>query len=314
MSFSGAFPAAQSAIAKGDPSNWQIKKTTFQAPKSCFSIFTSRHCWEQAVSFSGAFPAAQSAIAKGDPPNWQIKKTTFQAPKSCFLIFTSRQCWEQAVSFSGAFPAAQSAIAMGDPPNWQIKKTTFQAPKSCFLIFTSRQCWEQAVSFSGAFPAAQSTIAMGDPPNWQIKKTTFQAPKSCFLIFTSRHSWEQAVSFSGAFPAAQAQLQWEFTIKLLERASLDRSHQPLPKRWHCSPNNSENSKWCWPQASKLQAQTGKAGTCASLVQLFKWIRCSRSGRNGFHNHTGWDVTTKAKQDFKRSRVLQGTRWLIWNPI
>ena len=37
--FQVPFPAAQSATAKGDPSKLQIKKTTFQAPKSCFFIF-----------------------------------------------------------------------------------------------------------------------------------------------------------------------------------------------------------------------------------------------------------------------------------
>ena len=91
---------------------------------------------------------------------------------------------------------------------------------------------------------------------------------------------------------------------LLQRASLDRSHQLLPKRWCCSPKNSKSSKWCWPQANELQGQAGKAGTCASLVQLFKWIRCSRTGRHGFHN-TGRDVTTKAKQDLKKKQVCRG---------
>ena len=57
-------------------------------------------------------------------------------------------------------------------------------------------------------------------------------------------------------------------------------------------------------ANKLQAQAGKAGTCASLVQLFKWIRCSRTGRHGFRN-TGRDVTTKAKQDLNKKQVCRG---------
>ena len=36
VSFSGAFPAAQSAVAMGDPSNWQIKKKLFRAWKVVF--------------------------------------------------------------------------------------------------------------------------------------------------------------------------------------------------------------------------------------------------------------------------------------
>ena len=80
VSFSGAFPAAQSVIAiAGDPSHWQKEKTTFQALKSCFLFSPSRHPCEQPVSFSGAFPAAQSVIAiAGDPSNWPKKKQLFR--------------------------------------------------------------------------------------------------------------------------------------------------------------------------------------------------------------------------------------------
>ena len=65
--FQVPFPAAQSATAKGDPSKLQIKKTTFQAPKSCFFIFPSRHSWEQARSFSGAFSSCPERHCKGRP-------------------------------------------------------------------------------------------------------------------------------------------------------------------------------------------------------------------------------------------------------
>ena len=113
--------------------NCKLKKTTFQAPKSCFFIFPSRHSWEQALSFSGAFSTSQSATAKGDPSKLQIKKTTFQAPKSCFFIFPSRHSWEQALSFSGAFSSCPKRHCKGKPfeiANW--KKQLFRPRKVVF--------------------------------------------------------------------------------------------------------------------------------------------------------------------------------------
>ena len=86
VSFSGAFPAAQSAVAMGDPSNWQIRKNW--GPEKLYFDFLLQ---TPAVSFSGAFPAAQSAVAMGDPSNWQIKKKTFQSLKSCIFIFPSKK-------------------------------------------------------------------------------------------------------------------------------------------------------------------------------------------------------------------------------
>ena len=114
--FQVPFPAAQSATAKGDPSKLQIKKTTFQAPKSCFFIFPSRHSWEQARSFSGAFSSCPKRHCKRETlPNCKLKKTTFQAPKSCFFIFPSRHSWEQARSFSGAFSSCPERHCKGRP-------------------------------------------------------------------------------------------------------------------------------------------------------------------------------------------------------
>ena len=82
--FQVPFPAAQSATAKGDPSKLQIKKTTFQAPKSCFFIFPSRHSWEQARSFSGAFSSYPERHCKGRPFQLQIKKQLFGLRKVVF--------------------------------------------------------------------------------------------------------------------------------------------------------------------------------------------------------------------------------------
>ena len=61
------FQLPKAPLQKGDPSKLQIKKTTFQAPKSCFFIFPSRHSWEQALSFSGAFSSCAERHCKGRP-------------------------------------------------------------------------------------------------------------------------------------------------------------------------------------------------------------------------------------------------------
>ena len=178
------FQLPKAPLQKGDPSKLQIKKTTFQAPKSCFFIFPSRHSWEQALSFSGAFSTSQSATAKGDPSKLQIKKTTFQAPKSCFFIFPSRHSWEQALSFSGAFSTSQSATAKGDPSKVQIRKqffglrkvvffkSGFERPK-CFILATCPLDLVQKVDIS-VFKAKRVTHRLQ-------KKTTFRSPKSCFF-------------------------------------------------------------------------------------------------------------------------------------
>ena len=216
VSFWGAFPASQSAIAMGDPSNWQISKNNFSEPEKLFFWFSppSRHPWEQAVSFSGAFPASQSAIAMGDPSNWQISKNNFSEPEKLFFWFSppSRHPWEQAVSFSGAFPAAQSAIAMGEPSNWQISKNNFSEPQKLFFWFSppetveSRQ-WAFQVLFQ--LPKAQlqwETLLTG-----KFQKTIFQSLKSCFFDFhlhpdtLESRQW----AFQVLFQLPKAQLQWE---------------------------------------------------------------------------------------------------------
>ena len=124
----GAFPAAQSAIAMGDPSNCKCQKTTFQSLKSCFLIFPSRHPWEQAVSFSGAFPAAQSAIAWETLPTGKFQKTTFQSLKSCWQPF-------QLANFKKQLFRAWKVVFWFSPPDtlesrqWAFQ-VLFQLPKA----------------------------------------------------------------------------------------------------------------------------------------------------------------------------------------
>ena len=132
----------QSAIAMGDPSNWQISKTNFSEPEKLFFWFSPPDTLESRQwGFQVLFQLWAKRNCNGRPFQLaNFKNQLFRAWKVVFLIFPSRHPWEQALSFSGAFPAAQSAIAMGDPSNWQIsKKTTFQSLKSCFLIFPSRK-------------------------------------------------------------------------------------------------------------------------------------------------------------------------------
>ena len=133
MSFSGAFPAAQSVIAiAGDPSHWQKEKTTFQALKSCFLFSPSRHPCEQPVSFSGAFPAAQSVIAiAGDPSNWP-KKKQISGPEKLFFIFTFQAPLRAASELFRCFSSCPKRNCnCGRPFQLAKEKTTFQALKSC---------------------------------------------------------------------------------------------------------------------------------------------------------------------------------------
>ena len=146
LRFSGAFPAAQSAIAKGDPSNCKLEKTTFQAPKSCFLFFLpntlgsrryafqvlfqlpkaplQRHSWEQALSFSGAFPAAQSAIAKGDPSNCKLEKQQVCAKefeKFAVMLATSEQITSesrQSRNMRVSCPVVQADSLLQNPASW----------------------------------------------------------------------------------------------------------------------------------------------------------------------------------------------------
>ena len=137
----GAFPAAQSAVAMGDPSNWRIKKNTFSGPEKFFFffffflIFPSRHPWEQAVSFSGAFPAAQSAVAMGDPSNWRIKKN-FSGPEKLFFLFyfpllTPLRAGSELFR---CFSSCPKRSCNGRP--FQLaKKKNFSGPEKFFFFF-----------------------------------------------------------------------------------------------------------------------------------------------------------------------------------
>ena len=148
LSFSGAFPAAQSLIAKGDRSK---KKQLFGSRKVVpeklfFSLpdtLGSRH-WAFQVLFQlpkaplqretllgagtelfSCFSSCSKPHCKGRPFQLQIQKW--------FFIFPSRHSCEQALSFSGAFPAAQSFIAKGDPSNCKLKKQLFGPWKVVFF-------------------------------------------------------------------------------------------------------------------------------------------------------------------------------------
>ena len=148
------------------------KKTTFQAPKSYFFIFPSRHSWEQALSFSGAFPAAQSAHCKGRPFQLQIRKNNFSGPEKLFFIFPSRHFREQALSFSGAFPAAQSAIAKGDPSNCKLEKQQVFAKefeKFEVMLATSEQTTSasrQSRNMRVSCPAVQVDSLLQNRASW----------------------------------------------------------------------------------------------------------------------------------------------------
>ena len=96
-----------------------------------------------------------------------------------------------------------------------------------------------------------------------LKKTTFRSLKSCFFfrppsapLWCSKETlWPRFFTrLLGAAPRCFLRAWWACCLDqgmcekvLLQRASLDRSYQLLPKRWCCSPKNSKSSKWCWPR-------------------------------------------------------------------
>ena len=141
--FSGSFPAAQSAIAMGDPSSWQISKKQLSEPEKLFFDFPVQTPVIAGSELFKCFSSCPKRNCNGKPLQLaNFKKQFLRAwPEKVFFDFPVQTPVIAGVSFSGAFPAAQSAIAMGDPSSWQISKKQFQRLKSCFLIFPSRHPW-----------------------------------------------------------------------------------------------------------------------------------------------------------------------------
>ena len=169
--------------------NCKLKKTTLQAPKSCFSFSLPDTLGSRHEAFQVPFPAAQSATAKGDPSKLQIKKTTFQAPKSCFFIFPSRHSWEQARSFSGAFSSCPERHCKGRPFQLQIKKQLFGLRKVVF----SKSLSPRHALFS---PTGSKKKQLFGLRKVVFFKSGFERPK-CFILATCPLDLVKKVDISG---------------------------------------------------------------------------------------------------------------------
>ena len=195
------FSSCPKRHCKGRPFQLQIrKKTTFQAPKSCFFIFPSRHSWEQALSFSGAFSSCQSAIAKGDPSNCKLEKNNFSGPEKLFFYFPFQTLLGAGTELFRCLFQLPERHCKGRPFQLQIrKKTTFQAPKSCFFYFPFQTLLGAGTKlFRCLFQLPKAAVQRETLPIAN-EKSNFSGPKKLFFYFPSTHSWEQALRFSGAF-------------------------------------------------------------------------------------------------------------------
>ena len=112
----------------------KIKKTTFQALKSCFLKFASWKVLPLQLRFGQLEKHLKSSLPalKGVWMEGKIKKTTFQALKNCFLKFASWKGLPLQLRFGQLEKHLKSSL-----PALNGKKTTFQALKSCFLKFAS---------------------------------------------------------------------------------------------------------------------------------------------------------------------------------
>ena len=167
------------------------KKATFQAPKSCFFIFPSRHSWEQALSFAGAFP------------HCKLKKQLFRRRK-VVLYFPFQTLLGAGTKLFRCFSSCPKRHCKGTLPIAN-KKKNFSGPEKLFFYFPFQTLLGAGTKLCRCFSSCPERRCKGRPFQLQIrKKNNFSGPEKLFFIFPSRHSWEQALSFSGAFPAAQS--------------------------------------------------------------------------------------------------------------
>ena len=83
-----AFPAAQSAIAMGDPSDWQISKNNFSEPQKLFFLISPPDTLESRQwAFEVLFQLPKAQLQWETLPTGKFQKTIFQSLKSCFFDF-----------------------------------------------------------------------------------------------------------------------------------------------------------------------------------------------------------------------------------
>ena len=89
MSFSAAFPAAQSAIAMGDPSSWQISKNNFSGSEKLFFDFPVQTAVIAGSELFRCFSSCPKRNCNGRPFQLaNFEKTTFQRLKKVFFLLS----------------------------------------------------------------------------------------------------------------------------------------------------------------------------------------------------------------------------------
>ena len=105
VSFSGAFPAAQSAIAMGDPSNWQISKNNFSEPEKLFFWFSPPDTLESRQwAFQVLFQLPKAQLQWETLPTGKLKKNKFSEPEKLFFDFPFQKIFRGRESFATAPP------------------------------------------------------------------------------------------------------------------------------------------------------------------------------------------------------------------
>ena len=100
VSFSGAFPAAQSAIAI----TGKFQKTTFQSLKSCFGFSPPDTLESRQWAFQVLFQLPKAQLQWETLPTGKLKKNKFSEPEKLFFDFPLQKIFRGRESFATAPP------------------------------------------------------------------------------------------------------------------------------------------------------------------------------------------------------------------
>ena len=149
VSFSAAFPAAQSAICNGRPI-WKISKNNFSEPEKLFFCFSPPDTVESrqwAFQLLSQLPKAQFAI--GDPSG-KFQKTTFQSLKSCFFDFPLQTPLRAGSELFSCFSSCPKRNLQWEThPTGKFQKNNFSGSEKLFFDFTSQNPHPQSQKGSG---------------------------------------------------------------------------------------------------------------------------------------------------------------------
>ena len=134
------FPAAQSATAKGDPSNCKLEKNNFSGSEKLFffkSGFEPLKCFILATCPLDLVKKVEKTVFQAKRVTHKLKKkTTFRAPKSCFFKsgVERPKCFILATCPFDLVKKVEKTVFQAKRVTHKLKKkTTFRSPKSCFF-------------------------------------------------------------------------------------------------------------------------------------------------------------------------------------